>query len=321
MRDPRNPDVLPTFLRLIPKRHRLHPQFFPMVSDAEAAGTALATGRARRPDRVRAPGSPAVRTGARRPQGWTDRMLRRMQLSPECARVLGALVEKGLTTPQQYPLTLNALQAACNQTSNREPVVSYDETTVQAALDELKDQRLVRFVLPSHGRSVVRYRHVLDEALGLDDRQCAILAMLLLRGPQTVGELRIRTERMAQFDGLDEVEHELDLLGLTRRAPRRQRRAGGRARRRSAGPRRWSPRRRPSARTAAERTTPTAPARSGPRSANGRAAIPRRGTLTDDAARAELAELRAEVAQLREELAGSCGTASGADAAPTAGVT
>src|SRR5580693_1760464 len=140
-------------------------------------------------------------------------MLRRMQLSPECARVLGALVEKGLATPQQYPLTINTLQSACNQTSNREPVVSYDETTVLAALHELKDQKLVRFVLPSHGRSVVRYRQVLNETLGLDDRQCAILAVLLLRGPQTIGELRIRTERMARFDGLDEVQHELDLLG------------------------------------------------------------------------------------------------------------
>src|SRR6202167_2782713 len=137
-------------------------------------------------------------------------MLRRMQLSPECARVLGALVEKGLATPQQYPLTINALQSACNQTSNREPVVSYDETTVLAALHELKDQRLVRFVLPSHGRSVVRYRHVLDEALGLDPRPCAILAVLLLRGAQTTGELRIRTERMTRFDGLHGVEHELD---------------------------------------------------------------------------------------------------------------
>ncbi len=127
-------------------------------------------------------------------------MLRRMQLSPECARVLGSLVEKGLATPQQYPLTINALQSACNQTSNREPVVDYDETTVLAALDELKDQKLVRFVLPSHGRSVVRYRQVLDETLGLDARQCAILAVLLLRGPQTIGELRIRTERMARFD-------------------------------------------------------------------------------------------------------------------------
>ena len=140
-------------------------------------------------------------------------MLRRMQLSPECARVLGSLVEKGLATPQQYPLTINALQSACNQTSNREPVVSYDETTVLAALDELKDQKLVRFVLPSHGRSVVRYRQVLDETLGLDAQQCAILAVLLLRGPQTVGELRIRTERMAKFDSLDEIQHQLEFLG------------------------------------------------------------------------------------------------------------
>ncbi len=139
-------------------------------------------------------------------------MLGRMQLSPECARVLGALMEKGLATPQQYPLTVNALQSACNQTSNREPVVSYDETTVLAALDELKDRKLVRFVLPSHGRSVVRYRQVLDETLALDARQCAVLAVLLLRGPQTIGELRIRTERMATFDSLDEIQHELDLL-------------------------------------------------------------------------------------------------------------
>ena len=126
--------------------------------------------------------------------------------------MLGSLVEKALTTPQQYPLTINALVAACNQTSNREPVVHYDEATVLDALDELKDRRLVRFVLPSHGRSVLRYRQVLEETMGLDSRQCAILAVLLLRGAQTVGELRIRTERMAQFDGLDEVEHELDLL-------------------------------------------------------------------------------------------------------------
>ena len=141
------------------------------------------------------------------------RMLRPMELSPEGARVLGSLVEKGLTTPQQYPLTVNALLSACNQTSNREPVVTYDETTVLAALDALKDQKLVRFVLPSHGRSVVRYRQVLDETLGLDARQSAVLAVLLLRGPQTVGELRLRTERMERFDGLDEVQHELDLLG------------------------------------------------------------------------------------------------------------
>ncbi len=139
-------------------------------------------------------------------------MLSRMRLSPPCARVLGSLVEKALTTPQQYPLTLNALVAACNQTSNREPVVHYDEAAVDTALYELKDAKLVRFVLPSHGRSVVRYRHVLDETLGLDDGQSAILAMLLLRGAQTPGELRARTERMAPFDGLRGVEHDLELL-------------------------------------------------------------------------------------------------------------
>jgi uncharacterized protein YceH (UPF0502 family) len=135
-----------------------------------------------------------------------------MELSAEAGRVVGSLVEKQLTTPDQYPLTLKALVAACNQSSNRDPVVSYDEHTVMSTLNWLKEQRLVRFVLPSHGRSAVRYRHVLDEALGLDQRQCALLAVLLLRGPQTVGELRARTDRMTEFDGLDEVEHELQFL-------------------------------------------------------------------------------------------------------------
>jgi len=142
------------------------------------------------------------------------------------ARVVGSLIEKQLTTPQQYPLTLNALVLACNQSSNRDPVVAFAEDQVAAALDRLKEQRLVRFVLPSHGRSVVRYRQVLDEALGLDQPQMAVLAVLLLRGPQTVGELRIRTDRMASFDGLGQVQHELDLLGeleepLVVRLPRR----------------------------------------------------------------------------------------------------
>lgn len=140
--------------------------------------------------------------------------------------MLGSLVEKELTTPQQYPLTIAALVAACNQASNRDPVVSYDDGTVIATLDELKTQRLVRFVLPSHGRSAVRYRHVLDETLALDARQRALLAVLLLRGPQTIGELRLRTDRMAAFESLGEVEHELGYLAareepLTSRLGRR----------------------------------------------------------------------------------------------------
>jgi uncharacterized protein YceH (UPF0502 family) len=135
-----------------------------------------------------------------------------MRLSTEEARIVGSLVEKELTTPDQYPLTIKSLLAACNQSSNRDPVVAYDEHTVLSALTTLKEQKLVRFVLPSHGRSAVRYRHVLPEVLGLDRRQCALVAVLLLRGPQTVGELRSRTDRMVDFDSLDEVENELRFL-------------------------------------------------------------------------------------------------------------
>lgn len=135
-----------------------------------------------------------------------------MELSPLEGRVIGSLAEKQLTTPQQYPLTLNALVLACNQTSNRDPVVSYDEPIVQDALSSLKDGGLLRFVHPSHGRSVIRYRQVVDEVFGLDERSLSIIGVLLLRGPQTVGELRARTERMASFDNLGDVESELERL-------------------------------------------------------------------------------------------------------------
>ncbi len=104
--------------------------------------------------------------------------------------MLGSLVEKQLTTPQQYPLTLNALALACSQSTNRDPVMTLDELTTQRALEELKEHHLVRFVLPSHGKSVTRYRQVLDEAYGLDTARVALMAVLLLRGPQTLGELR-----------------------------------------------------------------------------------------------------------------------------------
>lgn len=149
-----------------------------------------------------------------------------MRLDAVEARVVGSLVEKQLTTPQQYPLTLNSLTLACNQASNRDPVVAYSESEVQGALDRLKQQGLVRFVLPSHGRSVVRYRHVLDEKLALDPRQLSLLAVMLLRGPQTVGELRTRVERMARFESLAEVESDLEGLSrweqpLVLRLPRR----------------------------------------------------------------------------------------------------
>ncbi len=128
--------------------------------------------------------------------------------APE-GRVVASLVEKQLTIPQHYPLTLHALVAACNQSSSRDPVTAYDEGEVLGAIESLKAERMVRAVLPSHGRSVVRYRHVLDETLGLDAPQLAVLAVLELRGPQTVAELRVRTERMAVIESVD---HELGLL-------------------------------------------------------------------------------------------------------------
>jgi hypothetical protein len=132
-----------------------------------------------------------------------------MQLSPEEGRIIGSLIEKQLTTPQQYPLTLNALVLACNQASNRDPVVRYRDRMVEETLAALKEAGLVRFVHPSHGRSVLRYRQVLDERLALDDKELALVGVLLLRGPQTVGELRSRTDRMATFDGIAAVESDL----------------------------------------------------------------------------------------------------------------
>jgi uncharacterized protein YceH (UPF0502 family) len=149
-----------------------------------------------------------------------------MRLGAEQGRVIGSLIEKQLTTPQQYPLSLNALLQACNQLSNRDPVVSYDERMVDETLVSLKEAGLVRFVHPSHGRSVTRYRQVLDERLGLDDQQLALVAVLLLRGPQTAGELRTRTERMASFAGIAALEGGLHRLAalpepLAARLPRR----------------------------------------------------------------------------------------------------
>jgi uncharacterized protein len=147
-------------------------------------------------------------------------------LSPEEGRVVGSLIEKQLTTPQQYPLTLNSLLLACNQSSNRDPVVDFDERTVDGALASLKTAGFVRFVHPSHGRSVIRYRQVLEERLALDTTELALVGVLLLRGPQTAGELRSRTERMADFDGIAAVDAELDRLAgrpepLARKLPRR----------------------------------------------------------------------------------------------------
>lgn len=121
-------------------------------------------------------------------------------------RVLGCLLEKERTTPDQYPLTLNVLQTACNQATSREPVMTLADHEIQAALTSLKSAGLVRMVHPSHGRSVTRYRQVFDEQRALDPATCSIVSVMLLRGPQTVSELRTRTERLHPFASLEHVE-------------------------------------------------------------------------------------------------------------------
>ena len=133
--------------------------------------------------------------------------------------MLGALVEKQRTVPDTYPLTLNALVAACNQTSNRDPVVSWSEGEVQRTLDGLKARGLLRFVHPAHGRSVTRYRHVLDEAESLDGDEVAVLAVLLLRGPQTVNEVRTRTERYSDIGDVEAALARLAERDLAERRP------------------------------------------------------------------------------------------------------
>jgi len=135
-----------------------------------------------------------------------------VELTPVEARVIGCLVEKQRTVPDTYPLSLNALVTACNQSSNRDPVVSYDEATVVGAIDSLKAKGLARIVHPSSGSRATKYRHVFDEALELEDGPVSVLAILFLRGAQTAAELRTRTERMHPFADMEELESALTVL-------------------------------------------------------------------------------------------------------------
>jgi uncharacterized protein YceH (UPF0502 family) len=132
-------------------------------------------------------------------------------LHPVEIRVLGALIEKDITTPEYYPLTVNSLQNACNQKSNRDPVVQFDEQTVEQALETLKNKHLV-VRISGAGHRVEKWAHRLGEMLNLGRREMALLCVLMLRGPQTVGELRGRTERMHDFNDLEEVERVLETL-------------------------------------------------------------------------------------------------------------
>jgi uncharacterized protein YceH (UPF0502 family) len=138
------------------------------------------------------------------------------ELTAEHVRVLGCLLEKERTVPDSYPMTLNALVTACNQSTNRWPVVRYDAGLVQRTLDDLKDRGLVRFVHPSHGERTTKFRQVLDERHALLPTEAALLSVLFVRGPQTVAELRTRSERLHAFDSAEEVEAALQ--GLAERA-------------------------------------------------------------------------------------------------------
>ncbi|MHB8657411.1 MAG: YceH family protein [Solirubrobacteraceae bacterium] len=145
------------------------------------------------------------------------------ELTASEQRVLGCLIEKRWTTPDQYPLTLNALRLACNQSTNRDPVTTYGEPAVRDAAQRLCRYGLARLA-SGHGSRVSKYRHLAEEALGLGQEELALLAVLLLRGPQTPGELKSRSERMAQIASLQDVERILVSLaghGYARRLERR----------------------------------------------------------------------------------------------------
>jgi uncharacterized protein YceH (UPF0502 family) len=146
-----------------------------------------------------------------------------MDLDAAEVRVLGCLIEKQRTTPDAYPLSLNALRLACNQSTNRDPVVAYDEELIRGALHRLGRRRFTRLTT-GHTSRTAKYRHLLDEAMEVDAAEQAVLAVLMLRGDQTPGELKQRAERMQPFSGLDELQEVLTRLidrGLVAQLARR----------------------------------------------------------------------------------------------------
>jgi uncharacterized protein len=202
-------------------------------------------------------------------------------------RVLGSLVEKESTTPDNYPLTLNALTAACNQTSNRDPVLALDPAEVARAVEELDRRALVRAVYRSDSRAK-RYRHLLAETLHLHAAEMAVLCVLMLRGPQTVGEIRTRAARLFEFPDLARVEITLQALmtlaePLVTELPRRPGQKEARFAHLLAGE--------PAVEPSGPMTTTTSPTTTTP----GDPAAPGRV----DALEEDVAALRAEVAELR----------------------
>jgi uncharacterized protein len=215
-------------------------------------------------------------------------------------RVVGCLVEKQRTTPDVYPLTLNALRLACNQSTNRDPVVDYDENTIRSGIERLVQRKWATLASWSNRRSM-KYRHTLDGALGLDDAEISLLAVLMLRGPQTPGELKTRTERLHSFGGMADVMDTVDRLIERSLVARLDRRPGQREERYTHllsedGAEEVASRPEPAAEApspAAETPPPAAaaPPAAGPGDAERIERIER-----------QLAELRAEIKALRDEL-------------------
>jgi uncharacterized protein len=216
-------------------------------------------------------------------------------------RVVACLVEKQRTTPAGYPLTLNSLRLACNQSTNRDPVVDYDEATIRSALDRLGRRKWTTLASWSTARSV-KYKHVFDQALGLSDPQLALMCVLMLRGPQTAGELRQRSERIHAFGSGDEVESTLDELierELVTALPRRPGERGQRYEHRLAEPEGEG--RGEAAASAGEAPAPPPPGAPAPASAAPASPAPASPAAGDGIA-ARVERLEGEVAALREQL-------------------
>ena len=214
------------------------------------------------------------------------------ELSPEEQRVLGSLLEKQRTTPDIYPLTLNALRSACNQSTNRDPVVAYDESTIRDALYRLSQRRFTR-LSGGHTSRAAKYRHLLEDTLQVGSEEQAVLAVMLLRGPQTPGELLSRTERLFHFPDSGALHAVLDRL-LERELVARYDRRPGQREDRYGHP------------LGGEAPAPSAPPPPPVMPAAPAPPDDRLGQLER-----EVAELRAEVAALREALGGS-GTSTAA---------
>jgi len=209
-------------------------------------------------------------------------------------RVLGCLIEKQRTTPDVYPLTLNSLRLACNQSTNRDPVVDYDENTIRSAIERLVQRKWATLASWSNRRSM-KYRHTLDGALGLDDAEISVLAVLMLRGAQTPGELKARTDRLHSFGDMGELAGTLSRLierglvvRLDRRPGQREERYAHLLSENGEEPDAAAPRVAPPAVPAPAEPAPAEPVAS--------------GNERIERIERQLAELRAEIEALREEL-------------------